>query len=155
MTREHCTLTYNKEAPERKAIRRWLKNFEEKGQVTLSTCAPGSRICPVVTPMFINRVAELVEADDTISVRRLAEETNTSIGSVGKALKIKKLKSYKMHRVQRLLPGDHIQRLAFAKKQLNLLKRNKVNFYKNFSTLLFRLKHSFRIYIKDRSAQWL
>lgn len=90
-----------------------LANFREIGSVGRK---PGSGRRPTKRiPENINAVQQIIEGAPKISVRRVAQETNLSVGTCHCILKRNlQLHSYKIHVYQELLPIDFERRTQFC-----------------------------------------
>lgn len=106
--------------PKRDRILSWVHNFRTTG-----SCAPQWRPRPrtIRTPENVEHVRRDVITSPRRSTRRRAQALGMSRRSLQRILKQElKFHPYKIMVVQKILPTDHLQRLQFSQRMLELLE---------------------------------
>lgn len=107
--------------PNKSTIKRLVDNFRENCTVE---SRKRNRKKSTLTPEKISKISEVIESQPSVSVRKLALQTDTKPTSVFRAIKTLKLRSYGAIMVQELLPADPAQRLQFCRSFLQFYRCN-------------------------------
>lgn len=108
----------NEPAPSRTVIRKWHDVFKKTGSVHQAKHRRTSKIDP-------KNIIDVFAEEPKQSLRRVANRTNVSYGTVQKIMKNAKFKPYMAMIVQQLQPNDYASRVNFAESMLDKIKNSR------------------------------
>lgn len=155
-TKEWLDKCYGESAPSRQMVEKWIGEFK-RGRTSTDDAERSGRPKEVTTPENIKEIHKMILNDRRLKVREIADSLKISDERVRNILKehlhVKKLIA---KWVPRLLTVDQkLKRVECSEQCLELLKRNREDFFRRFITVDETWIHYYTPESKQQSKRWV